>query len=331
MKNYKKKFLVTALISAFAVSAFSGCSNNKEESSESIDESVMKQPISFNFDPGNDNDTSDGEDLNAADPTDAAESSGSESSGSGNESSEEDIEDIEYIEVTEADGQPVTTYIVVTDDKGQPATDSKGETQTTAVKVTSTVKNNNNNNNNNNNGNSGNSNQSETTTASGNSGNSSSDYVSKTKSAYAMWLDISKNEDFIFNDEFIQITFRIKEDTPEGVYDVKISNPDFASLADNVKSVMPDTVLNGKVYVSEDAQPQREVTDSDGFCVYADNVSAKPGEEVTVTFSMKNNPGLCAINFWFDYDQNAMEIVKGEAVGEFGDISNDTSFGSPKK
>lgn len=320
MKNYKRKFLITALISALVVSAFSGCSKKKEES-ESIDESVLKQPISFNFDAGKDNDTADGEDLNAADPTDAAESSGSESSESGNESSEGDIE---YIEVTEADGQPVTTYIVVTDDKGQPATDSKGETQTTAVKVTSTVKNNSN-------GNSSNSGQSETTTASGNSGSSSSDYVSKTKSAYAMWLDISENKDFVFNDEFIQITFRIKEDTPEGVYDVNISNPDFASLADNVKSVLPDTVINGKVYVSENAEPQREVTDSDGFCVYADNVSAKPGDEVTLTFSMKNNPGLCAINFWFDYDQNAMEIVKGEAVGDFGDIANETSFGSPKK
>lgn len=316
MRNNKSKFVILATFSALALAVLAGCSGDKEESESSFDEALLRQPITFSYGSDNfDDESSSGNDLDAQDPT-ASEDSSSQADSS---TSSDDTEDAtEYIAVTEADGEPVTTYVVVTDASGQPVTDSNGQTQTTAVQVTTAVKVTNP---------SGNSNQTQTTTSS--SGGSSSDYVSRTDSAYALWMDISKDEDFMFEDEFIQVTFKIKENIPDGVYDVIISDPDFASLADNVKTVYPDTVLNGKVYVSQEAVPQREITDADGFTVYADNVSAKQGEEVTLTFSMKKNPGLCAINFWFDYDRNAMEIVNCEAVGTFADIASSTAFGEP--
>ena len=42
----------------------------------------------------------------------------------------------------------------------------------------------------------------------------------------------------------------------------------------------------------------------------------------TVRFKMLNNPGLCAMNFNFEYDKNALTIVDAYSVGEFDKIAN---------
>ncbi|MBQ9956540.1 MAG: hypothetical protein IJO99_03135 [Ruminococcus sp.] len=289
----KKKFAVLTIFTALALTALASCSD-KDEPSSSIDEAIIKQPVTFSYDTGDDEEEEDV--LDAQDPTSAGDSGNSEPA-------------TEYVPVTEPDGEPVTTYIPVTDAQGTTVTETDGAVQTTAVTVTTCITVDKN---------------TETTTATGDS------YKEKRDDAYAMWLDISTEEDFHFQGDFIQVKFKIKETAPDGVYDVNITNPDFATFANNISSVYPDTLLHGKVYVNETLEPQREVVAADGFTVYADNVAGKQGDEVTITFSMNQNPGMCALNFWFDYDKNAMQIVECSAVGEFADIASVTSFGEPK-
>lgn len=302
MKNNKTKVLLLAAFTALTVVAVTGC-KDKKSSESSVSEEVLIQPLTFSYGSDDyDEEATSADGLEGQDPTAAP----------GTDETVEYEEVTEYVPVTEANGEPVTTYVTVTDAAGEPATEDGGETQTTAITVTTEIKV------------TKPVNQTETTTSTGN------EYVPYNDSAYAMWIDISKDEDYVFNDEFIEVVFKIKDNAPDGAYDVKISNPDFASLKDNVKTVKPGKLVNGKVYVNQEAEAQEDISGSDTFVVYTESASGKQGEEVIVRFGMKNNPGLCAINFWFDYDRNAMEIVECSAVGEFGDIANSTSFGNPQ-
>lgn len=312
MKN-NKRLLILSIIAALSISSMTGCGNggknskNDDKSSSSntqgttySNEELMKQPITFYY--GQDEDDSDDNNLDDPDPV--------APNGNGGDSES-------YVAVTEADGTPVTEYVAVTDAKGEKVTDSNGADVTEAVQVTSAVSNNNQGGNN---SNQGGSNQG------GN--NNNQPYTPQMKEAWAMWLDISQDEDYIFNDEFIEVTFKIKDNAPAGAYDVNITDPDFACMFEGGTTLPPDTVLNGKVYVSEDLVPQRELTDADGFTVYADNVAGKPGDEVTLYFRLKDNPGMIAMMFRFEYDKNAMSIVSCSAVGEFMDIAR-PSFNNP--
>lgn len=301
MKNNKRRFMILSLAAVLAISSMAGCSNGKKDESgkdgdtaetTTIDPRTYRQPLEFVYPTDTLEEGATQSPLDAQDPT--APNNGESSSG-GYETSQPVTE---YIPVTEADGTPATTYVPVTEADGEPVTDAEGQPETSAVEVTTSV------------------------VVEGNEGTSTDEHVPYVDSAYALWIDISKKDDFHFDDEFIKVTFKIKEDIPDGAYDVVISNPDF-SLYGGI-SLDPDTIVNGKVYVSSEAEPQREITDADGFTVYCDNVSAKQGDEVTVTFRMKNNPGMCAMMFWFDYDRNAMDIVSCEAVGEFAEIAEAT-------
>ncbi len=307
MKNNKHRYMVLALAAVMAISSLAGCSDGKKDNSSSstetttIDPSILRQPLEFVFPTDELEEGATQNPLDAQDPTGAPSGDDDNSSNPGYETSQPATE---YIPVTDANGQPETEYVPVTDANNQPVTDAEGQPETEVIEVTTavTVEDN-----------------------SGNAGGSTEAYTPYNESAYAFWIDISERRDFNFDDEFIKVTFRVKDTAPDGAYDIVISNPDF-SLYGGI-SLDPDTIVNGKVFVNTDAEAQREITDADGFTVYCDNQSAKQGEEVTVTFSMKNNPGMCAMMFWFDYDRNAMDIVSCEAVGEFADVAQATLNG----
>lgn len=307
MKSNKKRFLILSIVATLALTSMSGCGYGKEDSNESdsssgdsttiSDEDALKQPITFYYSTDEDEDDED-DALDDEDPTASSDDDSDESSSDSSSDSK-----TEYVTVTEADGTPATTYVEVTDSSGETVTDSDGETVTESVEVTSVV--------------SGSSRTVSNTTSS-----DSTEYTANMDEAWAMWIDISKDEDYVFNGAFIEVTFKIKDTTPDGVYDVVITDPDFANLDNGGSTVVPDMVIDGKVYVSEDLEAQREVTDDDGFAVYADNVSAVQGDEVTLTFNLSNNPGLVAMMFKFEYDKNAMTIVECNAVGEFNEVAN---------
>ena len=153
------------------------------------------------------------------------------------------------------------------------------------------------------------------------------EYTSKTDSRYCMWLDISKDSDYIFNGDFIEVVFKLKDNIPNKDYPVRF-NPDFASVAG--KSVSPDKVIQGNIRVGGDIEEQN-VSSETGFVAYGDNVSAKPGDEITYHINLKNNPGLAAMLVWVYFDTNAMEVEGIYPSGEFEKFAATATTGEKPK
>lgn len=84
------------------------------------------------------------------------------------------------------------SYVVVTDDSGQPVKDDNGNVVTEVVKG-------------------GNSSKNESSTSGGNTSGGSS-YQSNIKTFQAYWLDMSNGEDVVCNGDFLDVTFKIKDD-----------------------------------------------------------------------------------------------------------------------
>lgn len=155
----------------------------------------------------------------------------------------------------------------------------------------------------------------------------SGEYTSKTDSRYCMWLDISKDSDYVFNGDFIEVVFKLKDNIPNKDYPVRF-NPDFASVAG--KSVSPDKVIQGNIRVGGDIEEQN-VSSETGFVAYGDNVSAKPGDEITYHINLKNNPGLAAMLVWVYFDTNAMEVEGIYPSGEFEKFASTATTGEKPK
>ncbi|MBP5379612.1 MAG: hypothetical protein J6Y64_08745 [Ruminococcus sp.] len=151
-----------------------------------------------------------------------------------------------------------------------------------------------------------------------------SSYTSKTDSRYCMWIDISKDSDYVFNGDFIEVVFKLKKDIPDKDYAVRF-NPDFSTIAG--KSLSPDKVIQGTIRVGGSIDDQN-VSSETGFVAYGDNVSAKAGDEVTYHINLKNNPGLAAMLVWVYYDSNAMEVEGIYPSGEFSEFAKKTQTGA---
>jgi hypothetical protein len=203
----------------------------------------------------------------------------------------------ESVTVVDENGEPVTESVEVTNASGETVTEANGQPVTEFVPVTSISKADN---------------------------TSVENYTSNTQGQYILWVDISKDENFFFNDQFIKVTFKIKDNIPEGDYPITLVT-DFSSISG--VSIEPDKVVNGTIRVGGSKIAAADVSSESGFVVYGDNVNAKPGEEVEFYINCKNNPGLAAILMWFYYDSNAMDFVDLESVGEFGDIAANPSTG----
>lgn len=179
-------------------------------------------------------------------------------------------------------------YVVVTDTAGQPVVDESGNTVTEPAA----------NANNGNSGNSGNNNS-----PSGNDGNT---YTQDITSFQAYWLDMSQGKDYVFNGDFLDVTFKIKENTPDGVYTLTSGSSDYANWdAEHVDC----TFVDGAIAVGNATAPEAGTAQPGTFSVVAGTAQGNPGDEVTVRFDMSDNPGLVALIFRFKYDQNALEIV----------------------
>ena len=212
----------------------------------------------------------------------------------------EDTTEIE--DVTDADGQPVTESVTVTDANGATVTDASGSAVTETVKVTTVVK----------------KPSSQTTTA-------ASKYESKQDGRYAMWLDISKDENFFFEGDFLHIKFKVKEGIPDGDYKLRIS-PDLSDVAGT--AVYPSKVIDGTIRVNNGTIEETDVSGESGMIFYGSNVACKQGDTIDCYINIKNNTGLVAFVIWFYFDSNAFEFVSAEASGEYKKIARDTEIGA---
>ena len=189
--------------------------------------------------------------------------------------------------------EPVTEIVEVTEANGEKATDAAGNVVTQIVtKPTESA---------------------------------AESYKSKTDSRYCLWIDISKDSNYIFNDQFIKVTFKLKDNIPDRDYAVRF-NPDLSSVEG--VSVTPDKVVQGTIRVGGDIAAQ-DVSSETGFVAYGDNISAKAGDTVDYYINLKNNPGLAAILVWVYFDSNAMEIQSVRPAGEFAEFAKTTSGSKP--
>ncbi|MCM1226070.1 MAG: cohesin domain-containing protein [Clostridium sp.] len=129
----------------------------------------------------------------------------------------------------------------------------------------------------------------------------------------SIWMELSKGSDYVFDGEFIEATFKIKETTQNGTYPITIEWLDFSDYAANT---IPVTGINGSVVVGGTAT-ETQFTNDGSFEIKADSVSGNPGDEVTVVFRCQNNPGICASIFRFGYDSDALEYVSGSQGIDF--------------
>lgn len=316
MKKNLMKILLICLTASMAVSAF-GCSKQESSQDSSAENSAAetgaapqetislgqtKQPLTFVHD------IDDGVDNTEGNP-EAQEGAATTAAGGQNEevsTSVSVVEATEVVAVTDDKGQPATDdkgnqqteivkatqQAVVTDTKGNPETNDKGETQTQVVPVTETVivteK----------------AESPATLSPNADPGNQTS-YTPSYDTCKAYWLDMSQESDFVFEGEFLIFEFEINQDIPDGSYPVTISKTDIASW--DLVSLNPK-IINGEVAVNTDLKPQEDFPDKD-FALKVNSVSAKQGDTVKVAIDIKNNTGFCGFVLDVQYDKSAMTIV----------------------
>lgn len=282
MKSNRARIIACLLACAIGVACGAcGKENNEKNGSNTTIASeelakMQKQNMTFQFamsdDEINDGTSSEGVPVNEG-------VSSENSTGNSDESS--------YITVT------------VTDDAGQPVTDANGNT------VTEIVTGGDSNSNQSSQGNNSNGN-----TTGNNDGNSSGegtdDYQPNIVSFQAYWLDMSSGKDVVCNGDFLDVTFKIKEDAPDGNYALMEGANDFANWdAEHV----PVSYVAGDIAVGNATQKEEGTPQSGTFTITAGTAKGNPGDEVTVRFNMSDNPGIVALIFRFKYDANALEVV----------------------
>lgn len=299
MKNFKKRLIALVSLTCVAFSAFTGCSENensessKSSNSQSSNSEVSEEPMTampFQWGSESDNITIDGVDINEDDPVKADRVDTTTSDDDSDADSEETATG--YVA-----GEPVTEIVTVTEANGEVATEADGQVVTEVKTITNATP--------------------EPTTA-----DATTEYISNTKGMYAMWIDISKNEDFVFDGSVIKVTFKVKDTAPDGVYNISI-NPDLSSIEG--VTINPDTIVNGSITVGDGSVAAADTSSMNGFAVYGDNVSAKQGDTIEFSINMKENPGLAAFCIWYYYDSNAFEIIDCTPDGEFSEVSKNST------
>ena len=204
----------------------------------------------------------------------------------------------EYVPVTEAGGQSVTEYVPVTEAGGQAVTENGGQAVTEAIAVTEAVP------------------VTEAVTVPP----ADDSYVGNTQMRYIYWLDIEKDIDYTFNGKFAKITFKVKDDAVSRVYPIAI-DPDISTVG-GVSLNRSTKVFNGAIAVGTGLDAPQDVSNVSGPVVYADKITAQPGDTVDFYISFDNNPGVAALMTWVSYDTNALEWQGIKPCGEFEAIAS---------
>lgn len=129
----------------------------------------------------------------------------------------------------------------------------------------------------------------------------------------AYWLDMSQESDFFFEGEFLVYEFEIKENTPDGIYPITIEKADISSW--DVVTWTPK-IINGEIAVNTKPTVQEDFPD-DAFALKVNSVSGKPGDTVTVTVDLKNNPGFCGFVIHMKYDKTALTLINSTSGADF--------------
>lgn len=128
-----------------------------------------------------------------------------------------------------------------------------------------------------------------------------------------------------FNDngQFMEITFKVKENCQEGNYKVAF-NPSTCSFSDNNSQNLVPVYRAGTVTVGNAQAPESQ-SSSSSTEISLSNASAQPGETVTLYTSINNNTlGILGFVLSFSYNSDALELVSIQKTGliaDFGDFA----------
>ena len=150
--------------------------------------------------------------------------------------------------------------------------------------------------------------------------NTAAPYTEKLDTFQAYWMDMTKSQDIVFNGDMINVTFKVKDTAPDGNYVIHLSDSQYNSEFANwdAKALVP-SVTNGCITVGSATPEAQTATNASDFVLTADSVTAKQGDEVTVSFRIADNPGMVAFVLRFQYDCNALEIVNAEVGDDCAD------------
>ncbi|MDE6519808.1 MAG: hypothetical protein K2K91_05025 [Ruminococcus sp.] len=307
MKNIMKKIIAVFAVLCVTATTFASCGdkpNNNSSTSNSnssleasdIDETLKRYPLSVGGAGDGNQIAAEGEaDLNADDPVETTTAKEDTT-----KATETEVQD-----VTDSNNQPVTEVVEVTKADGSKETDANNNPVTETVKVTTVV--------------------TKTTEAVKTESKENSDYKSKNDGRYAMWMDVSNDENFMFEGDMLNVKFKVKEGIPDGDYKIRIS-PDLADVAG--VSVKPGKVIDGIIRVNNGDIQAADVSGETGLTFYGDNIACKQGDEIEFKINVKNNPGLVAFCIWFYFDSNALDFIEADACGEFKPIAEETAVDS---
>lgn len=302
-----KKIIAVFAVLCVTATTFASCGDKPNNSSSTsdgssssedanIDESLKKYPLFVGGEgDGNQIANDNNADLNADDPVETTTAKENTT-----KATETEVQD-----VTDSSGQTVTEVVEVTKADGSKETDANNNPVTETVKVTTVV--------------------TKATEAVTTESKSDSDYKSKNDGRYAMWMDVSKDEDFLFENDMLYAKFKVKEGIPDGDYRVRIS-PDLANAA--TVSVKPNKVIDGTIRVNNGDIQATDVSGETGLTFYGDNIACKQGDEIEFKINIKNNPGLVAFCIWFYFDSNALDFIEAGACGDFKPIAEETAVDS---
>lgn len=139
-------------------------------------------------------------------------------------------------------------------------------------------------------------------------------YTAMMETRQALWWNISRKSDYVFDGQFLKFNFKVKDSTKDGNYEIRITHADFSNYAANTLDVKTQ---NGYITVGNATPVTPPAADGSGFLITASSAQAKPGDTVEIIMNMKNNPGFAGLDFQFQYDTNALEFVDGGYATDF--------------
>lgn len=139
------------------------------------------------------------------------------------------------------------------------------------------------------------------------------EYTPNYKSFFSMWIDTSKQADYVFDGEFLVFDVKIRDDAKDGVYPVEIYHTDFSNWAAKTMEV---TTNVGYICVNSDA-PTPDHKTGGQLTLTPGVVSGKPGDTVQLAVKAENNSGFVGFRVWLSYDSNAVQFLKTKAGADF--------------
>lgn len=129
-------------------------------------------------------------------------------------------------------------------------------------------------------------------------------------SAFLWMAALSNSNKFIpfsADSEIVQVKIKIKDDAKDGNYEL-IFNPNGSSYCDDSVGIHFD-MANPVITVGNAEAPEAfDVSSTTNPVIYAENASVQPGDEITLSFRLANNPGIIAATTLFNYDNTAMTV-----------------------